>query len=157
MKSVQRFSVEQCNSPSGSPMYITIKDNRCRTLTNACLAITFLALVPALRAQQVTGWTSLEWDPATQTVYGYAETDLDDYAAVYYAAALNTYLKDSNGNILASAATPRNTDESSVEAKISAHGLPGQTYTQNSEHFGIIQYESDCALPCRPSTLYCCD
>ncbi len=121
---------------------------------NLCLGAMVLLATGAKigNAQAVTGWTSLEWDSASQTLYGYAETDLDDYAASFYAAALNTYLFDSKWNTLAYAVSSRETDESFVDLEISAHGSPGQTYTQNSEHLAIIQYESDCPEPCRDLT-----
>ncbi len=105
-------------------------------------------------AQEITGWTSLEWSASSQTLYGYAETDLDDYAAAFYAAALNTSLFNSSGTLLASASSSRSTDEDFADLEISAPGSAGQTYTQNTEHLAIIQYSSDCALPCRNLVYY---
>ncbi len=108
-----------------------------------------LAMSKVAQAQEVSGWTSLEWDSGSQTLYGYAETDLDDNAATYYAAALNTYLYDPTGNVIAYYVSSRQTDESTVDVEISAHGTPGQTYSQHTEHLAIVQYESDCPDPCR--------
>src|ERR1035438_1583612 len=104
------------------------------------LLVLYISTAGSASAQQVSGWSTLEWDASSQTFYGYAETDLDDYAALYYAAALNTYIFDTNGNVVAYAVTSRATDESWAEAEISASGTPGQTYTQHSEHLAIIQY-----------------
>jgi hypothetical protein len=111
-----------------------------------------LMFVGTASAQAVSGWTTLQWDPSTGTLYGYAETSLDDYASIYYGAALNTYIFDSNNNTLAYEVTSRDTAEGFVEAEISATGISGQTYTQYTEHFAVIQYISDCDDPCSMPT-----
>jgi hypothetical protein len=119
--------------------------------------VTRLALLLALamlaatigHAQAAYGWTSLEWDSGNDTLYGYAETDLDDYAALYYEASVHSYLYDQNNKLVTyGIATDNGGNEGFIDIELTAAGTPGETYSMRSTHYGLIIYQSDCAEPC---------
>jgi Peptidase M15 len=128
-----------------------MKYSALKAMANRILLIVTTLLLGGivLHAQQVYGWTSLEWDSGNQTLYGYGETDLDDYAALYYEASIYSHISDQNNKLLTSGtATDEGGNEGFIDISLTAPGTTGNTYTMSSIHHGMIIYQSDCVEPC---------
>lgn len=75
--------------------------------TSRLSAVLFAALCCLLmssqaRAQQAYGYASLSFDESTNTLTGYASTEVDYETAYYYNAEVEAKIKDQNGKVLAS-------------------------------------------------------
>src|SRR5437870_1902694 len=69
--------------------------------------ILFAAVCPLLlasraAAQHAYGYASIDIDPSTNTVTGYASTEVDYDVAAYYNAEVQAQIEDQSGNIIAS-------------------------------------------------------
>lgn len=98
----------------------------------------------ALQAQEVTGWTSLEFDQSSGKVYGYAETDLDYGATSYYQACLYTSMSDltSGAGLGSQRVCAPTTGSNYVEANLSGTGTFGHTYYAYSQHYVQFWYRN---------------
>ena len=70
-------------------------------------ALLFAALCCCLmyspaQAQQAFGYTAITYNAATNTLTGYASTELDYETAYYYDAEVQAHIEDENGNVLGS-------------------------------------------------------
>lgn len=65
-------------------------------------ALCCLLMSSQARAQQAYGYASLSFDASTNTLTGYASTEVDYETAYYYNAEVEAKIKDENGNVLAS-------------------------------------------------------
>lgn len=66
------------------------------------VALCFLFTCLETKAQTAYGYGSIVYDEGTNTVSGYASTDLDYTTAYYYDAQVNAQITDDNGNVMAS-------------------------------------------------------
>ncbi len=103
---------------------------------SALVVLVALGLVAPASAQEISGWTSVEWDSSSQIVSVYAETDFDYVAEGYYIPRVSTTVTDDQGNIIASqvASAPQDGDDTVAAIDLSFPGTLGRTYTANSTH-----------------------
>src|SRR5258708_28841046 len=96
----------------------------------------FLFLTQVTRAQGVSGYTTIDYDPDTNIVTAYSETDLDDYELECdYEAYVHLSVVDDSGVPLAWGS---NRDYGDVygyaSITLQASGNPGTLYTGNGIH-----------------------
>jgi hypothetical protein len=79
------------------------------------------------------GYTSINFDPSTNIVTAYSETDADSQMISYYQVNVSMSLRDSNGHLLAN---PSNSGTGSyISVTASAQGSPSTTYTAIGLHY----------------------
>lgn len=112
-----------------------------RTVVFVCLILLCFGQVSL--AQAIYGSTNLDIDPDTGTVTATCYTEADNYVVEYYQVKADCVVKDSNNNVLASAAGSDDSGQGYVQLVVSFTGTPGETYTATSAHSVFEIYEVD--------------
>lgn len=110
------------------------------------LMVALTVEVTAARAQSISGYTTLDIDPASGIVTATCETDLDPYTDGYYEASTRCTVKDASGAVIAS---DQNTDIDGdfgyAQVILTFTGTPGTTYTATGTHYGVVSIPYDLA------------
>jgi hypothetical protein len=126
--------------------------NSLRMLTLA--GFIFLCFSQAGVAQNVTGSTTLNIDQSSGVVTATCESDLDSSVQAYYWALVNCFVRDSNGNQIASgSAEDQYGFQGYAQVVLTFNGVPGMTYTAIGTHGGVAQL-GDYAEPPPPAHAY---
>ncbi len=89
--------------------------------------------------QTAYGYSSLEWDEPSSTIFGYSETDLDANSAFYYEAYVQVRIYDHNNRQIATGGAADTDNLGEIDITVSAPG-PHDTYTLVGTHKGLVNY-----------------
>lgn len=109
------------------------------TLVILMLAVCCLSLTKTAQAQNTLSYATVDYDAETNTIYGYAYTEPDYSAGVYYRTAhVSAKLRDGSGNELAYATKQITGSRAEVYLQASGNGNP--PYKIQSGHVLIQSY-----------------
>jgi hypothetical protein len=121
-----------------------------RNLHFLLLMIACWVLLPTeVKAQNTYGYSSINYDPDSNTITAYSETNPDyNTQAYYYNSYVNSTVKDASGNQLAS-----QNALGSVSFSLSGNG--SDSYTISSGHYMLLSYAlSNVYSPCNNQYYY---
>lgn len=109
------------------------------TLFRFVIAIAFLCLISSAAAAQdsgvgASGYTSIDYDEATNTVRAYSETDIDYDLSGNYQTYVQLVVTKSNGSVAASGSALDNSGLGYAEVVLSFAGEADTTYTAIGRH-----------------------
>src|SRR5438309_146571 len=99
-----------------------------------CVGLCF-GVAKYANSQDLTGFTSIDFDYGSDLVIGYSETDLDYTAQGDYEAFVSCFLRDDNQGIdIASAYDQDDGATGYASVLVEAYGNPGTSYTAFGNH-----------------------
>lgn len=108
-------------------------------LTFLILMVACLSLTLSVQAQNSLGYATVDYDEETNTVYGYAYTDPDYSADIYYYQTyVGAYIYDANNNVVAS--FPNHTAYGRAEISFEGSGTGYPPYRISSGHMVFMTY-----------------